>query len=206
MADTAFLAPLKKFADPDMTANGERRASVALAALRTLWINTGSLCNITCRNCYINSSPENDRLAYITRTEAAGYLDEIEQGQWPVREIGFTGGEPFINPDMIGMLGDALAARLLGFGADQRHAADAAAAHPRGPDATAPCPRPPSAASRQPGSLYARVARHRADRRILCQNARKASTGSREKTSRWRWPGAPAGARARGPRATAMPR
>ena len=79
MADTVRLAPLKKFADPDVTAKGERRARVALAALRTLWINTGSLCNITCRNCYIESSPENDRLAYITRAEAAAYLDEIAQ-------------------------------------------------------------------------------------------------------------------------------
>ncbi len=108
MADTALLAPLEKFADPDVTAKGARRARVALATLRTLWINTGSLCNITCRNCYIDSSPENDRLAYITRAEAAAYLDEIEHGQWPVREIGFTGGEPFMNPEIIDMLGDAL--------------------------------------------------------------------------------------------------
>jgi hypothetical protein len=82
---------------------------VALEALRTLWINTGSLCNITCRNCYIESSPENDRLAYLTRAEAAAYLDEIARDAWPVREIGFTGGEPFMNPEIIQMLGDALA-------------------------------------------------------------------------------------------------
>lgn len=109
MAEAAFLAPLAKFSDPDVTAKGEKRARVALHALRTLWINTGSLCNITCRNCYIESSPENDRLAYITRAEAAAYLDEIEHGGWPVHEIGFTGGEPFMNPDIIEMLGDALA-------------------------------------------------------------------------------------------------
>ncbi len=108
MADAAFLAPLAKFSDPDVTAKGERRARVALQALRTLWINTGSLCNITCRNCYIESSPENDRLAYITRAEAAAYLKEIKRDRWPVREIGFTGGEPFMNPDIIEMLGDAL--------------------------------------------------------------------------------------------------
>jgi Radical SAM superfamily/4Fe-4S single cluster domain len=109
MAGTALRAPLEKFSDPDVTAKGERRARVALSALRTLWINTGSLCNITCRNCYIESSPENDRLVYITRAEARAFLDEIERGAWPVREIGFTGGEPFMNPDIIEMLGDALA-------------------------------------------------------------------------------------------------
>lgn len=108
MAETALLAPLNKFSDPDVTAKGARRARVALAGLRTLWINTGSLCNITCRNCYIESSPDNDRLVYITRAEARSFLDEIKRGGWPVREIGFTGGEPFMNPDILEMLGDAL--------------------------------------------------------------------------------------------------
>ena len=42
-----------KFRDPDVTASGERRASVGLDALETLWFNTGTLCNLTCANCYI---------------------------------------------------------------------------------------------------------------------------------------------------------
>ncbi len=42
--------PLAKFADPDWTATGEPRARVALRALETLWFNTGTLCNIECRN------------------------------------------------------------------------------------------------------------------------------------------------------------
>jgi organic radical activating enzyme len=108
MTDAALLEEQAKFADPDRTAKGERRARVALRALRTLWINTGSLCNITCRNCYIESSPENDRLAYITRAEASCYLDEIARDAWPVTEIGFTGGEPFMNPDILGLIEDAL--------------------------------------------------------------------------------------------------
>jgi hypothetical protein len=98
-----------KFSDPDWTAAGEPRASVRLEALRTLWINTGSLCNIECRNCYIESSPLNDRLLYITRAEVSAFLDEIAREKLPTREIGFTGGEPFLNPDIIAMLGDALA-------------------------------------------------------------------------------------------------
>jgi sulfatase maturation enzyme AslB (radical SAM superfamily) len=98
----------EKFADPDWTATRERRATVALERLETLWINTGTLCNITCRNCYIESSPSNDRLVYITRAEAAAYFDEIEAGALGTREIGFTGGEPFMNPHLIDMVGDAL--------------------------------------------------------------------------------------------------
>ena len=48
---------LGKFEHPDWTATRERRASVALERLETLWINTGTLCNITCRNCYIEFEP-----------------------------------------------------------------------------------------------------------------------------------------------------
>lgn len=98
-----------KFEHPDWTATRERRASVALGQLETLWINTGTLCNITCQNCYIDSSPTNDRLAYITRAEAANYYDEIAALRLATREIGFTGGEPFMNPQMLGLAEDALA-------------------------------------------------------------------------------------------------
>jgi MoaA/NifB/PqqE/SkfB family radical SAM enzyme len=109
MTEAAVTTRQGKFGDPDWTASGERRAEVPLQALRTLWINTGSLCNIECRNCYIESSPENDRLAYIDPAEVSAFLDEIEREALPTREIGFTGGEPFMNPDILSMLGDALA-------------------------------------------------------------------------------------------------
>ncbi|MEE4329335.1 MAG: radical SAM protein, partial [Wenzhouxiangella sp.] len=104
------FAPLdpNKFRDPERTATGERRARVDLVRLETLWINTGTLCNLTCRNCYIESSPSNDRLVYITRAELCGYLDEIQRDGLGTRSIAFTGGEPFMNPDMIPMLEDSL--------------------------------------------------------------------------------------------------
>jgi len=96
-------AGLGKFDHPKITAKGEPRASVALSNAQTLWFNTGTLCNITCVNCYIESSPSNDRLVYITTAEVASYLDQITARNWPVVEIGFTGGEPFMNPEMIDM-------------------------------------------------------------------------------------------------------
>lgn len=102
------LLDLRKFRDPLITAKGERRASVALRALATLWINTGTLCNLTCQNCYIESSPSNDSLVYMTAAEVSEFLDEIRRDGLPTRLIGFTGGEPFMNPDLLAMLGDAL--------------------------------------------------------------------------------------------------
>jgi uncharacterized Fe-S cluster-containing radical SAM superfamily protein len=97
-----------KFRDPSVTAKGEARARVALRSLETLWFNTGTLCNLTCRNCYIESSPRNDRLAYLTRADVLRYLDEIAREAMPTRLIGFTGGEPFMNRDIIAMLEDTL--------------------------------------------------------------------------------------------------
>ena len=98
-----------KFRDPRVTAKGEPRATVALERLETLWFNTGTLCNIECGHCYIESGPKNDRLAYISASEVETYLDEIAVLGWTTREIGFTGGEPFMNPEIVAMLELALA-------------------------------------------------------------------------------------------------
>ena len=97
-----------KFQDAKLTAKGEPRATVALSNPQTLWFNTGTLCNIECVNCYIASSPTNDALVYINAGEVREYLDQIEVRNWPVTEIAFTGGEPFMNPDMIAMTEAAL--------------------------------------------------------------------------------------------------
>lgn len=102
-------ANVGKFADKYVTADGATRASVALTAPQTLWFNTGTLCNIACINCYIDSSPTNDALVYLTTPEVEDYLDQITDRGWPVTEIGFTGGEPFMNPAMIDMARAALA-------------------------------------------------------------------------------------------------
>ena len=102
-----YLVP-GKFADPVVTLKGERRAVVAFGGLRTLWVNTGTLCNITCVNCYIESSPRNDALTYITASEARGFLDEAVARGEPLEEVGFTGGEPFMNRDLPAMLEDVL--------------------------------------------------------------------------------------------------
>jgi sulfatase maturation enzyme AslB (radical SAM superfamily) len=91
-----------------VTAKGEARASVSLETLRTLWFNTGTLCNITCRNCYIESSPRNGRFVYLTLEDIRPYLDEIEREGIGTSEIGFTGGEPFMNPNIVGLLDECL--------------------------------------------------------------------------------------------------
>ncbi len=106
---SAPLLDRQKFRLPEVTAKGEQRATVDFLSLRTLWFNTGTLCNIACRNCYIDSGPRKDQLAYLSLQDVSTFLDEIEQGNFGTREIGFTGGEPFMNPDFFSILDDTLA-------------------------------------------------------------------------------------------------
>lgn len=98
----------QKFRLPNVTAKGEQRAAVDFAILETLWFNTGTLCNIACRNCYIDSGPRKDQLAYLSPQDVSTFLDEIDQGNLGTREIGFTGGEPFMNPGFFDILDDTL--------------------------------------------------------------------------------------------------
>lgn len=99
----------EKFGDLQVTADGSERATVAFERLDTLWFNTGTLCNLACANCYIESSPTNDALVFLSAGNAAIYLDEIATTGRDCREIGFTGGEPFMNPDFLTMLRDVFA-------------------------------------------------------------------------------------------------
>ena len=108
MPDSTLSPPRRKFSDPDWTAAGEPRAQVALKALRTLWFNTGTLCNLACAHCYIESTPKNDALVYLRRDEVRAYLDEIAAYALPTEEIGLTGGEPFMNPDILAIMEDVL--------------------------------------------------------------------------------------------------
>lgn len=87
-----------------ITGKGESRAYVDLIKLETLWFNTGTRCNLQCENCYIESSPTNDELLFITRKEVESYLNEIVELDLGTKNISFTGGEPFINKEMLPIL------------------------------------------------------------------------------------------------------
>lgn len=98
----------KKFSDPFITADGNKRAFIEAKKINTLWFNTGTLCNIECKNCYIESSPKNDRLVYLTFDEVKLFIDEAIDNNLKTKEIGFTGGEPFMNKDILKMVDYAL--------------------------------------------------------------------------------------------------
>ena len=98
---------MEKFKNRYKTAKGEARAYVSFEGLKTLWFNTGTLCNLSCDNCYIESSPQNDRLTYLTVEDIKPFLQEIQQDKKSKArdiQIGLTGGEPFLNPSIIQIL------------------------------------------------------------------------------------------------------
>lgn len=82
--------------------------TIPLRALDQLWFQvSGTVCNLRCQHCFISCSPENHSFWFMTRSEVAAALEEsVGLG---VKEYYFTGGEPFMNRDMLGILEDALA-------------------------------------------------------------------------------------------------
>ncbi len=93
-----------KFVEEKITGKGEDRAFVDLVKLENLWFNTGTRCNLQCQNCYIESSPTNDELLFISLSEVRQYLDEIDELNLGTSKISFTGGEPFLNKEMLPIL------------------------------------------------------------------------------------------------------
>jgi sulfatase maturation enzyme AslB (radical SAM superfamily) len=93
-----------KFKNKITTADGSKRAFIEAKKIKTLWFNTGTICNIECINCYIKSSPKNDQLVYLTFEEFKSFIDETIDKNLETEEIGFTGGEPFMNKDIFKMI------------------------------------------------------------------------------------------------------
>ena len=74
-----------------------------LASLDTLWFQvSGTICNLKCNHCFIACSPKNHRHEMLTYEVVVRYLEEAKA--LGVREYYFTGGEPFMNRDMLSIL------------------------------------------------------------------------------------------------------
>ncbi len=81
--------------------------AVPALALDTVWFQVaGTLCNLRCRHCFIACGPTNRAHDYMDRESVRGHLREAES--LGVRDVYFTGGEPFLHRDLVGILDDAL--------------------------------------------------------------------------------------------------
>ena len=87
----------------NQSADAPRSPLVPLAHLDDLWFQVGgTLCNLECRHCFISCSPHNHSFGFLDLDTVRRYLEEsIRLG---VKEYHFTGGEPFLNRDMVPIL------------------------------------------------------------------------------------------------------
>lgn len=77
--------------------------SLPLETLDDLWFQvTGTLCNLECTHCFNNSGPNNDTFDMMETETIHEYLEESRE--YGVKEYYFTGGEPFLHPDMTEIL------------------------------------------------------------------------------------------------------
>jgi MoaA/NifB/PqqE/SkfB family radical SAM enzyme len=93
---------------PPVAELGDCAPQAEFGHLETLWFQvTGTICNLRCSHCFISCSPDNHTLELMSRAQVDGYL--AEAGEIGVKEIYFTGGEPFLHPEIFEILAAALA-------------------------------------------------------------------------------------------------
>lgn len=67
--------------------------------LETLWLQvTGTLCNLTCKHCFITCGPNNASHPIMASAQVTQAVDDALG--FGVREFYFTGGEPFLHPEI----------------------------------------------------------------------------------------------------------
>jgi len=88
------------------TSRNEPRGYIQPQILEELWFHTGTNCNLRCPFCFEGSKPGDQRIELLTLEDARGFIDEaLDLG---VKTFSFTGGEPFVNPDILEILALAL--------------------------------------------------------------------------------------------------
>jgi molybdenum cofactor biosynthesis enzyme MoaA len=88
------------------TSSGEPRGFIRSHALDELWFHTGTACNLACPFCLEGSKPGDNRVQMLRFDEAVPFVDEaLGLG---VKQFSFTGGEPFVNKDIVRILDYAL--------------------------------------------------------------------------------------------------
>jgi len=76
-----------------------RSPTLPLDRLDVLWIQVaGTLCNLECDHCLVTSGPGVDRHGMMSADDVRALVDRA--ARTGVREVYFTGGEPFLHPDI----------------------------------------------------------------------------------------------------------
>jgi molybdenum cofactor biosynthesis enzyme MoaA len=84
-----------------------RAPQAPLLWLDTLWLQVaGTICNLKCTHCFISCAPDNHSHEMMSLLEVRRHVrDAAALG---AREYYFTGGEPFLNRDLLPMIEETL--------------------------------------------------------------------------------------------------
>src|SRR5262245_54970777 len=82
---------------------GSNAPRIPLLHLEQIWLQVGGTqSNLSCHHCFVSCHPHNDELGFLTLEDVRQRLNEsLSLG---VKEYYFTGGEPFLNPEMPAIL------------------------------------------------------------------------------------------------------
>jgi len=84
-----------------------RAPKAPLLWLDTLWLQVaGTLCNLRCTHCFISCAPDNHSHEMMSLDQVRGHVQEA--ARLGAREYYFTGGEPFMNRDLLAMIESTL--------------------------------------------------------------------------------------------------
>jgi MoaA/NifB/PqqE/SkfB family radical SAM enzyme len=68
-------------------------------SLDTVWVQiTGTLCNIACRHCFVSAGPKSESIPVMSRGQVESAI--AEACALGARDAYFTGGEPFLHPEI----------------------------------------------------------------------------------------------------------
>jgi AdoMet-dependent heme synthase len=100
------IRPIVSLAPPDV--HTRRAPTAPFVRLTTLWIQiTGTWCNLECTHCINASGPESPWLKPMAPAAVRRAIAEAER--LGVKEIYFTGGEPFLHGRIVELLESSLA-------------------------------------------------------------------------------------------------
>lgn len=103
MFETRFHRPNHEWR---FTPEDDPRGYIQPQRLDELWFHTGTICNLRCPFCLEGSMPGNNRLQPLTLADTQPFIQEaLALG---TRQFSFTGGEPFVIPEMMAILNYAL--------------------------------------------------------------------------------------------------
>ena len=83
----------------DLVKLGQHAPLVRFRWLEALWVQvTGTLCNIACKHCFISCGPKADQVPMMSVAQIERALHDGRDAG--MKQIYYTGGEPFLHPEM----------------------------------------------------------------------------------------------------------